>query len=102
MSFETKPETKPCPTCSGANIAWEYTCHTYLIDKTWMACQPCDSAVRYLCLDCDWNYTDGLNPANPRAVKNAVAKPVWLDETARPKVTGGETWVLPGIRCLWD
>jgi hypothetical protein len=102
MSFETNLEIKLCPTCASPNVAWEYTCHTYLIEKTWMACQPCDSAVRYLCCDCDWSYTDGLNPGNPRTVQNAGAKPVWLNEAARPEATGVESWVVPGIRCLWD
>lgn len=66
-----------CPKCGSGRIYWEYACHTYQVDGRWMGCMPCDSAIRYVCFDCKWSYTWGLNPDNPRAVENEKQKPSW-------------------------
>lgn len=47
---------------------------------------PCDSAIEYLCAaqyddepgECEWRYTHGLNPRNPRAAENEKRRPPWL------------------------
>lgn len=82
----------PKPDCDG-EVGWDFTCHTYPTTHarkgadpvvTWMSCLPCDSAIHYQCSrlydGCDWEYTDGLNPGNPRAVANAKRRPAWLDD----------------------
>lgn len=78
--------TKTCPQCGG-EVDHLLTCHTYsqrLEDGTerWMSCLPCDSATDWYCLseDCDWDWTCGLNPRNPRAEENATHAPPWAAE----------------------
>jgi hypothetical protein len=76
-----------CPRCGGSNIYWSLTCHTYATgdgeDERWKSCLPCDSAVHYGCADeaCNWDYTHGLNPGNPRSAVNEKHRPPWLPET---------------------
>lgn len=92
-----------CPECGGP-VAYDLTCHTYGQDGKFYACMPCDSAIEYICVnqyddigDCDWRYTHGLNPANPRAAKNEESRPPWLPESQSAE--GGE-WVMPGVKML--
>lgn len=76
-----------CPQCGSTDIYWSLTCHTYALgdgeNKRWKSCLPCDSAVHYACAadECDWDYTHGLNPGNPRAAVNETYRPPWLPAT---------------------
>jgi len=82
--------TIACPGCGGKVLA-DYDCHTYGQSQAdgsvrFYSCIPCDTAIRYLCaarvdddVDCEWDYTDGLNPANPRFSGNEEQRPQWLD-----------------------
>lgn len=76
-----KEKNKPsCMICGSDKLYYAYDCHTYEgRDGTWMACRPCDSAFYYGCTQCEWSYTHGLNPQNPRAKKNELNKPIWLE-----------------------
>lgn len=75
---------------------WCLSCDVESISKvTWMACMPCDSATRYVCVahdnnrcfsdcgeyneheGCGWTWTWGLNPGNPRAADNETRNPNW-------------------------
>jgi hypothetical protein len=97
-----------CPECGHDKLHVSYTCHTWpsgeYSDGTtrWMACQGCDSALRYWCwcshddevpnpddpsglliyrepeCECQWDYEHGLNPDNPRAARNEEYRPPWL------------------------
>ena len=71
-----------CPECGG-KVWWDFTCHTWpqtTADgkEQWMACLGCDSAIEYLCDNCFWCYTDGLNPRSPRTEANEQKRPAWL------------------------
>ena len=73
-----------CPSCGG-DVAFSDTCHTWggKEDGTgWMACMGCFSALYLFCCEpgCDWRYTHGLNPLNPRSAANAKNRPPWLEE----------------------
>lgn len=73
-----------CPEC-GSKVYWDYACHTWPRDYdgthvVFMACIPCDTARRYICLDCGWSYTHGLNPKNPRFNTEQKRKPDWIDD----------------------
>ena len=98
-------ENKPsCMICGSDKLYYTYDCHTYEgRDGTWMACRPCDSAIYYGCTQCEWSYTHGLNPKNPREEKNRLNKPIWL-EGDTPKsvpISKGSTYTMykayPGI-----
>lgn len=71
-----------CPRCGGP-VDYTLTCHTWpqTVDgrTTWMSCHPCDSAIGWYCLDddCAWEWTQGLNPRNPRAADNDEMEPAW-------------------------
>lgn len=75
----------PCPECGGEVDAY-FTCHTYPGGTRddgsvqWYVCSSCDSAYEFFCLedDCDWHYTWGLNPKNPRSEANEQHRPDWL------------------------
>ena len=83
-----------CPRC-GSPVVYDLACHTWprrRDDGTeqWMACLPCDSAVRYMCdgpdtgegypdEGCGWEYTHGLNSRNPRSAANEEGRPPWLE-----------------------
>lgn len=77
-----------CPKCKSEQIRYKFTCHTWpttnWVDgewkETWKTCVPCDSAYLYFCLECDWNFTWGLNPNNPRNAVNMLNKPEWVPE----------------------
>ena len=77
MSTPTKAE---CPEC-WATVHYDFDCHTYQQGERWVACLPCDSAIGYYCSreDCEWHYTHGLNPGNPRSANNEQRRPAWLD-----------------------
>lgn len=71
----------PCPECGGETESWP-TCHTWTQSapdgtERWMSCMSCDSATDWYCLDCNWIWTQGLNPRNPRAEANAACAPPW-------------------------
>jgi hypothetical protein len=95
-----------CPEC-GREVVYNLTCHTYGHGDRFYACMPCDSAVEYICagqLDdkptgCDWRYTHGLNPRNPRAEANEHHRPPWLPADRAPE--GGD-WVMPGVKAIWS
>lgn len=92
--------SQECPECGG-KVEWDFACHTYPSERdgkvTWMACMPCDSATRYVCVShdnnrcfsdcgefnehegCGWTWTWGLNPDNPRAIDNETRNPQWND-----------------------
>jgi hypothetical protein len=101
--------TPTCPEC-GAHVVWDFDCQTYSQTRSdgsdsWWACQGCDSAIEYICggcwdddTDCQWCYIDGLNPRNPRAVKNAERRPLWLP----PRDRSGCGDVVPGVRSVRD
>lgn len=87
-----------CPECRG-KVEWDFDCHTYPQERdgrvTWMACMPCDSAVRYVCMahnekrcdrgcyeygyhdGCGWSWTKGLNQSNPGSADNELKNPHW-------------------------
>lgn len=85
-----------CPTCGSRNLLWSYTCHTWS-DSTgaWKSCLPCDSAVEYWCNEdeCDWGYTQGLNPGNPRSPLNEAHRPPWALQGDQPN---------RAVRAVWD
>jgi hypothetical protein len=99
-----------CPGC-GSPVVYDLACHTWpqrRDDGTerWMACLPCDSAVRYMCdgpdtgegypdEGCGWSYVHGLNPRNPRATANEESRPSWL-----PGPSGGNA--VPGCRMFGE
>lgn len=73
----------PCPDCGGV-VYWYLTCHTWPNTGpggrvTYMSCLPCDSATHYSCYHCDWEYTAGLNPNNPRSAKNEEKRHGWAE-----------------------
>lgn len=71
-----------CPDCGGP-VYYDLDCHTWSNSQgKWVACLPCDSAIRYECQhgDCEWGYVDGLNPRNPRSADNARRRPDWLTD----------------------
>lgn len=77
-----------CPNCS-KKVSGIDVCHTYgSNEEGWFGCMGCWSAFEYYCTGiedddnddgCGWEYTWGLNPENPRAIKNIlpVNKPEW-------------------------
>ena len=71
--------SETCPRCGGP-VSTSPTCHTYEQFGRWMACARCDSAVEWSCddYDCGWDFTQGLNPRNPRAAANEAQRPPWL------------------------
>jgi hypothetical protein len=64
---------------------------------------PCDSAVEYFCAsqyddepgECEWRYTHGLNPRNPRSADNEKRRPPWIPEGQ----ACGE-WRAPGVALI--
>jgi hypothetical protein len=100
---ETDLHPPACPECGGP-VVYGLTCHTYRMGERWYSCLPCDSAVEYICAnqyddigDCDWRYTHGLNPGNPRTAKNEEFRPPWLPEGRGAE---GGYWVMPGVLML--
>jgi hypothetical protein len=104
-----------CPECGG-KVAYDLTCHTWPQQQRdggserFMTCMPCDSAIEYLCTEwlrddkpgeCNWRYTHGLNPRNPRSAANDAKRPAWIpvDLTCR---RDGFTQAVPGVRMLGD
>ena len=91
-----------CPECGG-RVEYDLTCHTYGQGDRFYACMPCDSAVEYFCASqyddepgaCEWRYTHGLNPRNPRAAQNEKRRPPWIPE----KQPCGE-WRAPGVALI--
>lgn len=69
-----------CPECGSFPILVSLTCHTYRQNDGWKACIPCDSAGDLYCPneECNWSYTWGLNPSNPRSPGNEKYRPNWL------------------------
>lgn len=89
---------RQCPNCGGP-VDYSLACHTYPQTSqgktTWMSCMPCDSAYWWTCEGhnedrcepgcyeygihegCGWNWTEGLNPGNPRAIANEENNPHW-------------------------
>lgn len=93
-----------CPKCGSDNVAWDTACHTWPNERAggvFYACIGCDSARKYICMEkgCDWRYTHGLNPDNPRFGNEQKSKPVWVDDAWL-----GQTWqdVPDGMRYYWD
>jgi hypothetical protein len=88
---------EPCPECGGRVRYW-LTCHTWggKPDGTgWMHCLPCDTAWDLICSlpdedgdflvdGCGWSYTWGLNPRNPRSVRNEECRPPWIEPGSMP------------------
>ena len=70
-----------CPKCGTEEIQAVPACHTYLTDKGWYSCMGCYSAIRYECNNCDWEFTHGLNPKNPRAKVNSENEPSWHEDS---------------------
>lgn len=70
-----------CPKCNSEKLYATDTCHTWPSNNTWMSCQNCFSAILYVCEDCEWTYTHGLNKNNPRSPTNESNKPEWLVDT---------------------
>ena len=76
-----------CPKCDSAVVRY-MTCHTYQNgcdsdgNALWVACYGCNSAEEYSCASetCDWVYTYGLNPLNPRSAANEANRPDWLEK----------------------
>lgn len=108
-----------CPRC-GSEVVYNLTCHTYGSDEGgWFACMPCDSAIEYVCVRqydddppepvCDWRYTHGLNPRNPRAAANEACRPSWIPQ-GLSVVQPVQEKPLPlsivsavsGVRAIWD
>jgi hypothetical protein len=107
MPVPTPPELPPtCPEC-GREVVYDLTCHTYGQDGKFYACMPCDSAVEYICTGqledeptgCEWRYTHGLNPKNPRAARNEENRPPWLPDGQSAE---GGNWVMPGVKAIWE
>lgn len=101
------PSKRVCPECSGP-VEADLGCHTWPRTVTrkdgttfeqYMACMPCDSATIWSCetrwMDedelralgkklgrkvsvCEWSFTEGLNPGNPRTADNETRRPEWL------------------------
>ena len=106
----------PCPACGGQVVA-DLTCHTYgqtRDDGTvqFMACLPCDSAIRYWCYPdddeaegCGWDYVDGLNPSNPRSSDNEAKRPAWLEGHVLWVDVGSVSSIavkLSSVPWIWD
>lgn len=91
----------PCPQC-GSDVTYDLACHTWPQTQSdgsvrFMSCLPCDTAYLYECTNevCDWRYTHGLNPKNPRSIAEQTKRPQWLYwfEDDRP---------YPGVRYFWE
>lgn len=97
---------RSCPEC-GEIVEADLGCHTWPRTITredgsrheqWMSCMPCDSATIWSCetrwmdedelrllgkekghpiVPCDWTWTEGLNPGNPRYAENETRNPHW-------------------------
>lgn len=87
-----------CPECGGP-VEADLGCHTWPRTITnsdgtkreqYMSCMPCDSATIWSCetrwmdedelngrVTCEWTWTEGLNPGNPRAEENETRNPHW-------------------------
>lgn len=106
--------TPSCPVCGG-KVAYDLTCHTYAQRRdngteAWMACMPCDSAISYFCTAwleddapagaCQWEYTHGLNPGNPRSPANEASRPAWLGDHQLVQGPLRLVTALPGIRMI--
>ena len=106
-----------CPRCGGP-VGATYACHTYGPNENghWMSCIGCDSAVDYVCMcrlndepepqckpdcECNWRYTHGLNPKNPRSEINEKNRPPWI-AGPKPESAHGVVAKLPAIPWLWD
>lgn len=84
----TENQAKKCPGCGGSKLYWDYSCHTYPgFGNGWMSCMNCGSAIRIGCQECTWGYEWGLNPSNPRAEKNELNRPDWLEGEFSEEVT---------------
>lgn len=74
----------------------------------------CDSAIEYMCSSlwylsdspapCDWSYTHGLNPNNPRFAAEQESRPDWLPENPEMHYYEmGSSYVIPdGVRSTWE
>lgn len=102
MSGTIDNEHRTCPWC-GSDVVVDLGCHTWPRKVTredgstfeqFMSCMPCDSATVWSCetfwmiegdeelqgrTPCNWSWTDGLNPRNPRAEENDERNPHWED-----------------------
>lgn len=94
--------TPTCPECGCTNIVWDHACHTWPQGGGWMSCIRCDSAMRYSCGCCDWSFTHGLNPDNPRSAKNEASRPTWLPCPEVPYGDFGICIPYPGTRYIDD
>jgi hypothetical protein len=53
--------------------------------------------------DCNWEFTHGLNPKNPRAVANEKKRPEWLpDDGVTGRYGEGEYTMVSGTIDFWD
>lgn len=70
----------PCPKCNSFPVYYDFTCHTYFSSGRWSSCLPCSSAGYLTCNNenCDWSYTWGHNPENPRFADEEKYRPEWL------------------------
>jgi len=71
-----------CPQCGGETASIP-VCVTWMgSEGRWVGCFGCGSALEFYCADldiCDWSWTCGLNPENPRSVENDLRSPPWAD-----------------------
>jgi hypothetical protein len=92
---------RSCPECGG-DVEADLGCHTWPRNiqradgsffEQWMSCMPCDSATIWSCetrwmdedelgdrVPCDWTWTEGLNPGNPRYAENETRNPGWYPD----------------------
>ena len=120
-----------CPQCGHEKVYADFTCHTWPGgtradgSEQWMACQGCGSAIRYACgcwlddevpnpedpdglwiyrepeCECQWDYTHGLNPRNPRKDREEESRPPWLE--GEPDFDkNGDILKQPDVRWIWD
>jgi hypothetical protein len=96
----TETEEPRCPEC-GARVTYDLGCHTYQQNDRWLNCMGCGSAVLYECVSCDWDYTHGLNPRNPRAQRNEPNRPKWLAGVS-PAGPDGNARAIEGVTFILD
>lgn len=93
-----------CPKCESIDVVWDFACHTWPNQRDsgtiFMSCFGCDSAREYICMedDCNWNYTHGLNPLNPRFADEQESKPNWVDDEW---LNQGWQSVPEGMKHIW-
>lgn len=92
-------ESKCCPECGG-KVIWSSSCHTWPSGERWMACMGCDSAIAYICTQCTWIFTHGLNPMNPSTEENEKKRPSWIEGPLQC-TSDGFSVVVEGIDTEW-